>query len=461
MYNALAVLLIVALAAIVFEASVIGTLRSSDPWIKALPSLVSFAGFIAVVVFAQKKDSWPGELAKVAVGWLSRSLLAMTTVTFLAITAAGLLGYYTYGTVNAKDGRYVVQVVNKADVPGDSVEGLPVELEHKLSSDGTITRRTGADGRAAFEVNKTDVFTVRLHRLQPDRALFIIKSNVRVNDKTLSDVELVRLTDIPSASWIKIAPSPVATRPSQVEALLQLPAEFFRWREGMRSDVLSDPRDHKSNFPFALPQGELILQRPEFTVGFSGTLRLPRWVAHRIVPGPSIQRSLDGFVPDPLLPGALQAASNDYSRNDFDRGHLVRRSDLFGLGEASVLKVSYLSAVVPQLAYVNQKSWFALEERTSALARDGRTVHVIRGPVYMAAFGANLVDVALIGANRLAVPTHFFQITHVSGSPAAVTAHLVPNRYVPLAQGNEDAFRTSVAQISRLTGLTFDPVLKP
>lgn len=461
MFNALAVLLIVALAAIVFEASVIGTLRASDPWIKALPSLVSFAGFVAVVVFAQKKDSWPAEAAKVAIAWLSQSLAAMGAITLLAITAAGLLGYYTYGAVNAKDGRYVVQVVNKEDVRADSVAGLEVELEHKLSADGTITRLTGADGRAVFEVNKADVFTVRLHRSQPDRALFVIKSNARVNDKTLSDVDLVRLASIPEQSWIKIVPTPAAAGAGQIEALVQLPAEFFRWREGMRSDVLADPPDHKSDFPFALPPGELILQRPEFTVGFSGTLRLPRWVAYRIVPGPSIRRSLDGFLPDPLLPGALQAATADYSRNDFDRGHLVRRADLFGLGEASALKINYLSAVVPQLSYVNQRSWLALEERTSALALDGRTVHVIRGPAYIAASGANLVDVTLIGANRLAVPTHFFQITYVSGNPAAVTAHLVPNRYVPLALGNEDVFRTSVAEISRLTGLTFDPALKP
>jgi DNA/RNA endonuclease G (NUC1) len=192
-------------------------------------------------------------------------------------------------------------------------------------------------------------------------------------------------------------------------------------------------------------------------VGFSPLLKLPRWVAYRIVTGKSFAREPGEFMPDPALPAAYQALSSDYSGNDFDRGHLVRRQDLFGLGRRAAREVSYLTAVVPQLSYVNRRIWFALEDYASAKAGSGREVYIIRGPVYAPAAGSTMVNVTLMGASLVPVPTHFFQILAiVESGTMTVEAHLIPNSYVPLETGDVAQFRASVRSIAQKTGLQLD-----
>jgi len=195
-------------------------------------------------------------------------------------------------------------------------------------------------------------------------------------------------------------------------------------------------------------------------VGFSPLLKLPRWVVYRIATGKSLTREPYGYIPDPALPAAYQASSSDYRRTDFDRGHLVRRQDLFGFGRRAQREISYLTAVVPQLSYVNRRIWFALEEYASAKAGAGRKVYIIRGPVYAPAAGSTIVNVTLMGTSLVPVPTHFFQILVISeNGTMTVEAHLVPNSYVPFETGDVAQFRASVRSIARKTGLQFDAEL--
>jgi DNA/RNA endonuclease G (NUC1) len=455
MVRACLIFLVIAAACLVFEFSVLSILKSGSLLFKALPSLVSFAGLVAAVFFALKKDEWLPRLLGNVVGYLSERRGLLMLVTGCASVAAVGLGVFVWNASKEKDGIFVVQVVEKNDVPGEAIPDVPVELDHKLKNE-TLSVLTGSDGKASFAVNIGDTFAVRIRRsrdLNADVAV-LGDSKLKIDDKTKANFLLVKRTELEGA-WIKR--ENVVDAQGEGLAFAEIPSSFFRWRahgDPSEIDVDSDPLVP----PFALPQAESIIRRKAYIVGFSPLLRLPRWVAYRIVPGSPIQRSPDRFFSDPALPSSYQAAADDYARNDYDRGTLVTRADLFGLGPEETAKIFNLSATVPQLAFVNQRSWLRLEQYTSKKAAEGGNIHVIRGPIFGATDGERS-GITLMGPNGIFVPTHFFQILVDTRDPRwRVEAHILPNAYVETlgTDTNQDVFKVDVKRVQELTGLSFD-----
>ena len=100
-----------------------------------------------------------------------------------------------------------------------------------------------------------------------------------------------------------------------------------------------------------------------------------------------VDRGGDDWFLDPRLAPDEQAGAELYARNDFDRGHLVRRRDpVWGpqAREANADTFSYTNAA-PQAARFNQSLdlWLGLEDHVLAYARqwDQRLV-VVTGPVF-------------------------------------------------------------------------------
>lgn len=100
-----------------------------------------------------------------------------------------------------------------------------------------------------------------------------------------------------------------------------------------------------------------------------------------------VERGGDPWFLDPRLGPDEQAGAELYARNDFDRGHLVRRRDP-GWGadaaEADADTFSYANAA-PQAARFNQSLdlWLGLEDHVLAHARRwGRRLVVVTGPVF-------------------------------------------------------------------------------
>ncbi|PRY15295.1 DNA/RNA non-specific endonuclease [Kineococcus rhizosphaerae] len=100
-----------------------------------------------------------------------------------------------------------------------------------------------------------------------------------------------------------------------------------------------------------------------------------------------VPRSDDRWFLDPRIGPDEQAGAELYARNDFDRGHLVRRRDPgWGpeAGRANADTFSYANAA-PQASTFNQSMelWLGLEDHVLAYARrwDARLV-VVTGPVF-------------------------------------------------------------------------------
>ena len=100
-----------------------------------------------------------------------------------------------------------------------------------------------------------------------------------------------------------------------------------------------------------------------------------------------VERSGDQWFLDPRLGPDDQAGAELYARNDFDRGHLVRRRDP-GWGvdavRANADTFSYANAA-PQASTFNQslELWLGLEDHVLAYARQwDRRLVVVSGPVF-------------------------------------------------------------------------------
>lgn len=452
------VILLLGLGALIFEFSTLTVIKASNPWIKALPALVPFIALIATVFLSSSKDAWVKDLATRAMRIIKKRPLVLYICALLSSVVSVWFGIYVWKLAHAKEGEFIVQIIQKDDVPDQRMAGLPVILDQKLRTE-VLERSTDSGGKAAFAVDVSDVFAIRIRQsAHPQAPVFVLTSDGRVNDVTKKGFLLVRLAEVPTESWIPLSDF---ANPSghHNHDFAQLPAAFFRLHSHADPHVINVDQPAPV-FPFDLPRAETIIVRESFCVGFSPVLRLPRWVAYKIMPGPTIPRERDMFRADPELPPSYQVSTSDYRGSGFDRGTLVRRADMFGLGKEATLESFYSSVTVPQLAYVNRKTWLALEEYALNKARNGSDAYVIRGIIYAPEGDGTTVNVTLMGARCVPIPTHFFQILFTTDQKNdSVEGHIVPNTYVPFQGKDVGLFKASVRSIAGQTGLAFDPKL--
>lgn len=113
--------------------------------------------------------------------------------------------------------------------------------------------------------------------------------------------------------------------------------------------------------------GEAELKYQHFSVVMNGERRLAFYTAVNI-DGNDLRRPrrVKSFKLDPRLPEDRQAGEDLYSRNDLDRGHLIRRLDPCW-GSKSDAKTAnrdsmYFPNIAPQHKNLNQKIWLRLED---------------------------------------------------------------------------------------------------
>jgi endonuclease G len=209
------------------------------------------------------------------------------------------------------------------------------------------------------------------------------------------------------------------------------------------------------------PAQSITLDYEHFTVEQSVERRLAFYAAVNIDGAALVDVPRgDDWRLDPRA-GDAQLGPELYSRNDLDRGHLVRRRDpVWGALEAARRANSdtfFYTNAAPQAAGFNQSPelWLGVEDHVLEHARrfDGR-LSVLTGPVF--AEGDPLYRGALI-------PRRFFKVAawH-DGEALAAAAFLldqsamlaglgVPTAIPPL--GGFRAFQVPVADVAGLTGL--------
>jgi endonuclease G, mitochondrial len=188
----------------------------------------------------------------------------------------------------------------------------------------------------------------------------------------------------------------------------------------------------------------------------------------------SVERG-DDWELDPRLAAELQAGPHVYSRNDLDRGHLVRRaSTCWGETEAEARQANldsfFYTNAAPQAALFNQgkKLWLGLEDHVQEHADTfDRKLAVLAGPV---------LDPADPPYRGIQVPLRFWKVVaFVQDGALAATGYLLDQSPLvddltavleeaaaagePPPLGAYRTFQVPIADIAMLAGLHLDQLV--
>ena len=130
------------------------------------------------------------------------------------------------------------------------------------------------------------------------------------------------------------------------------------------------------------PDDIKVLNRGEFMIGWSPSLRHPVWAAYHVVRDARFDAlKRPNFQKDRSV--ASSPAANDYARSGYDRGHLVpNRAIVTRYGPDEQEKTFLMTNIAPQRPALNRGPWREMEQRISDLwtARYGE-IWVIVGAV--------------------------------------------------------------------------------
>lgn len=212
-----------------------------------------------------------------------------------------------------------------------------------------------------------------------------------------------------------------------------------------------------NSLPF--PVSEKIIQRKGYFVCYDFKNRQPRWVYEHLTEK-SLQRnaSREGieFKEDSLVPQIFQAKNSDYKNSGYDRGHVVPAGDLKDNQEA-MEESFYLSNISPQTPDFNRGYWLKLERHVRELLKQYKELHVYSGGLYVAQEendGKRCVKYRVIGANNVAVATHFFKLIFSAKEGELTEAYIMPNEKIDLDQSLE-SFRVTLEKVERVAGIVF------
>jgi len=170
------------------------------------------------------------------------------------------------------------------------------------------------------------------------------------------------------------------------------------------------------------PDRELA-DRSFFVLCHSASMRVPLWVGYELT---AEHRKRVAARPGHFRRDAQlsQAGAQDSRGSGFTRGHMAPAAD-FAWSEEAIRATYVLSNVVPQYRNPNAGRWSQLEAAVRRLAAVSDSVHVFTGPIF------DTSDPEVIGAGRVAVPSHVYKVVLAVKGVDPVTSFAASGRAVP------------------------------
>ncbi|XP_069696350.1 endonuclease G, mitochondrial [Periplaneta americana] len=202
----------------------------------------------------------------------------------------------------------------------------------------------------------------------------------------------------------------------------------------------------------------------DYVLSYDRRTRVPHWVfehltKERLVRNESVDRAKCDFKEDTSLHPFFRSMNSDYLRSGFDRGHMAAAGN-HRVCQEHVDQTFFLSNIAPQVGVgFNRDSWNRLEKYVRKLTKVYTNVYVCTGPLYLPRKdndGKTYVKYQVIGANFVAVPTHFFKVVvgETDDQKYDMEAYVMPNQVIddntPLT-----VFQVPPDSIERAAGLLF------
>ncbi|CAJ0936446.1 unnamed protein product [Ranitomeya imitator] len=227
------------------------------------------------------------------------------------------------------------------------------------------------------------------------------------------------------------------------------------------SDISRPPSSSITRF--GLPGLSQLKTRQSHVLSYDPRLRGPAWVLEQLN-GEGIQGSANRedseFTEDESVHPYHRATNYDYRGSGYDRGHLAAAAN-HKWSQKAMDETFILSNVYPQNPNLNQYAWNNLEKYCRGLSRRNKNVYVCTGPLFlpkMEADGKMYVKYQVIGANNVAVPTHFFKVVVIEkhNGELELRPYVMPNCPVDVKTPLEH-FLVPIESIERASGLLFVP----
>ncbi|MDE7465609.1 MAG: DNA/RNA non-specific endonuclease [Muribaculaceae bacterium] len=183
-----------------------------------------------------------------------------------------------------------------------------------------------------------------------------------------------------------------------------------------------------------------------FTLSFNPETHCPNWVGWELL-GEETQGSQtrnNQFWQDTEVPGC--PTTKDYSRSNYDRGHMCPAADQKWSAQAMTDCFS-LTNMCPQKHELNAGAWNTLENKSRNWARRDSAILIISGPIFESK------NVKTIGEMGVAVPDAFFKVIAApfADQPRGI-AFVYPNSNSP---GNMEQYALTIDEVEELTGYDF------
>jgi len=154
------------------------------------------------------------------------------------------------------------------------------------------------------------------------------------------------------------------------------------------------------------------------------------------------------FINDPKV-STESAASDNYKKSGYDRGHLCAAADM-RFSKSAYDETFFTSNISPQKHNFNDGIWKKLEEKSRYWATKYNGIYVVTG-------GILKMGLPAIGFEKVAIPNYFYKILYCNyQGKNKMVAFLMPsvNSKEPLYK-----FVVSVDSIEKMTGIDFFPQL--
>uniref|UniRef100_A0AAG5DGF3 Endonuclease n=1 Tax=Anopheles atroparvus TaxID=41427 RepID=A0AAG5DGF3_ANOAO len=202
----------------------------------------------------------------------------------------------------------------------------------------------------------------------------------------------------------------------------------------------------------------------DYVLSYDRRTRVAHWVFEHMTPetvkhNDAVDRAKCDFKPDESVHPFFRSLNSDYKGSGFDRGHMAAAGN-HRVEQKHCDQTFFLTNMAPQVGVgFNRDKWNHLERYVRKLTKEYPNVYCCTGPLYLPRKeddGKLYVKYQVIGANNVAVPTHFYKVIvmETSDGRLEMESYVLPNQKIddktPLTM-----FQVPPETVERAAGLLF------